>query len=55
MDKLWEPIQVGPMGLKVKQLVNIENLPGGGLGEPKMGQWDPLWWPQFTTKVVVIN
>ena len=26
-----------------------------GLGKPKSGVWDPLGWPQTTTKVVVVR
>ena len=41
---------MGPRELKLKGLLKIGRWPGGGLKEPKVGLWDPLWWPERTTE-----
>ena len=54
-DKLGEQMQVGSTWLRVKEMVNGCSMVGGGLGEPNSREWGPLWWPQNTTKVVVLG
>ena len=54
-DKLEVLNQVGPRGYVVKPWVNIWSLVGGGLEETNLVAWDPLWWSQNTTKVVVVG
>ena len=46
---------MGPRGPRVKLMVKWGSQVGGGLGEPKTLVWGPLWWPQTTTKVVVVT
>ena len=50
-DKLLGSNKVGSTGLKVKSLVNIHSLVGGGLSDAKSEVWDPLGQSQTTTKV----
>ena len=45
---------MGPRGLKVKPMVKMERGVGGGLKGPRSGPVEPLWWPETTTKVVVM-
>ena len=49
-DRVWGQLQVGSTRSKVKPMVNTWSLPGEGLEKPKIGLWDPLGWPQSTTK-----
>ena len=46
---------MGPREIKLKLLLKSERWPGGEFKEPKEGLWDLLWWPEWTTKVVVLD